>query len=80
MGAYLNAPKTDKATISKENNIYKVVASEMQGWRVSMEDAHAVHLDSEFACLGVFDGHGGKEVALWVGDHIVDTLLRNVSF
>ena len=42
-------------------------ACAMQGWRCGMEDAHVafeVKDDSNNACLyGVFDGHGGKEVA-----------------
>lgn len=41
----------------------------MQGWRVSMEDAHTVlptlpggdHSDTSY--FGVFDGHGGRKVA-----------------
>ena len=40
----------------------------MQGWRCGMEDAH-IALDlhgkdgEEISVYGVFDGHGGKEVA-----------------
>ena len=45
-----------------------------------MEDAHCVHLEGTFACVGVFDGHGGKEVALWVGEKIVKELKVNSSF
>lgn len=41
----------------------------MQGWRLNMEDAHisnANYLDSnEKALFGVFDGHGGREVAIY---------------
>lgn len=39
----------------------------MQGWRKSMEDAHITSLDlgdkTDTAMFGVFDGHGGSEVA-----------------
>ena len=80
MGAYLSTPKTEKQTDLEENEHYKVVASGMQGWRTGMEDAHCVHLDGTFACVGVFDGHGGKEVALYVGKTIVSELLKNASF
>jgi serine/threonine protein phosphatase PrpC len=45
-----------------------------------MEDSHVVHLDNDFICLGVFDGHGGKEVARWVGSNIVENLLKSESF
>ncbi|EIW73107.1 hypothetical protein TREMEDRAFT_25513, partial [Tremella mesenterica DSM 1558] len=52
--------------------------SDMQGWRISMEDSHSVHLylppadggapPSEGpALLGVFDGHGGSTVAKFTG-------------
>lgn len=43
----------------------------MQGWRRSMEDSHIAHLnmDSGNALFGVFDGHGGQEVALYVKKH-----------
>jgi serine/threonine protein phosphatase PrpC len=41
----------------------------MQGWRLNMEDAHisnANYLDSnDKALFGVFDGHGGREVAIY---------------
>lgn len=37
----------------------------MQGWRCGMEDAHIAFQvkDDEAMIFGVFDGHGGKEVA-----------------
>ena len=74
MGAYLSTPKKEKSTDVMENEHYIVASSGMQGWRVSMEDAHCVHLEGKFACVGVFDGHGGKEVALYVGEYIVKEL------
>lgn len=46
-------------------------ASEMQGWRISMEDAKLtnINLDDNTQLFGVFDGHGGKEVAIFVERH-----------
>lgn len=44
----------------------KYGASGMQGWRKGMEDAHITHVDlipGEVSIYGVFDGHGGQEVA-----------------
>jgi serine/threonine protein phosphatase PrpC len=55
----------------------------MQGWRKSMEDAHVTHLDvieGEVSVFGVFDGHGGCEVAHYVEHHLVDELKKNESF
>lgn len=55
----------------------------MQGWRKSMEDAHVTALDvieGEVSVFGVFDGHGGCEVAHFVENHLVDELKKNESF
>lgn len=48
-----------------------------------MEDAHVTSLDvieGEVSVFGVFDGHGGCEVAQFVGNHIVDELKKNENF
>lgn len=55
----------------------------MQGWRKTMEDAHVTALDvieGEVSVFGVFDGHGGCEVAHFVENHLVDELKKNESF
>jgi protein phosphatase 1G len=55
----------------------------MQGWRKSMEDAHITALDiieGEVSLFGVFDGHGGQEVAIFVENHFVDELKKNENF
>ena len=55
----------------------------MQGWRKSMEDAHVTALDvidGELSVFGVFDGHGGTEVARYVEIHLVDELKKNDNF
>jgi protein phosphatase 1G len=39
-----------------------------------MEDSHLMELQENSAFLGVFDGHGGKEVAIYAGKHFVDVL------
>lgn len=56
MGQTLSEPVTAKETASVEDSRVKVGASSMQGWRVSMEDAHT-HLlqlpeDSEAMFMG----------------------------
>ena len=48
-----------------------------------MEDAHVTHLDvieNEVSVFGVFDGHGGSEVARFVEIHLVDELRKNENF
>ncbi len=65
MGIYLGKPNTSKETLCGENDYYEYATSCMQGWRVSMEDAHIAALDIEkdTHLFAIFDGHGGKEVA-----------------
>lgn len=56
----------------------------MQGWRRTMEDAHLVALDqgpeSQTHIFGVFDGHGGREVALFCKNHFPKIFLSNSSY
>ena len=70
--------------------------SAMQGWRISMEDAHAAVLDlqaedadTEFKAasvddrlsfFGVYDGHGGDKVALFAGENIHKILAKQEAF
>ena len=68
MGAYLDNPVKDKNPEPGFNSKFSWGACAMQGWRVSMEDAHICHEfdlpDKQMGMVfGVFDGHGGKEVA-----------------
>eukprot|EP00359_Climacostomum_virens_P002702 CAMPEP_0204905606 /NCGR_PEP_ID=MMETSP1397-20131031/5513_1 /ASSEMBLY_ACC=CAM_ASM_000891 /TAXON_ID=49980 /ORGANISM="Climacostomum Climacostomum virens, Strain Stock W-24" /LENGTH=261 /DNA_ID=CAMNT_0052074503 /DNA_START=98 /DNA_END=883 /DNA_ORIENTATION=+ len=45
-----------------------------------MEDAKITYLSEEFNLFGVFDGHGGHEVAQFVERHFVNNLEKNASF
>lgn len=52
-------------------------ASEMQGWRNGMEDAHILETNikgEDISIFGVFDGHGGKEVAKFVERHYINEI------
>ena len=80
MGAYRSTPLTDKATETDSNPKYTVAASTMQGWRMTQEDAHVMKINDNEAFLGVFDGHGGKEVAIYAAKHILDVLGSNANF
>lgn len=54
--------------------------SSMQGWRVTMEDAHSHVLPmrehEELSFFGVFDGHGGDLAAKFAAKHVL-TYIRN---
>ena len=68
----------------------------MQGWRISMEDAHAAVLDlqvetadqdfkassedTRLSFFGVYDGHGGDKVALFSGENIHKIIAKQDSF
>ena len=47
-----------------------------------MEDAHCHWYDanSDTALFGVFDGHGGKGVSLWVAERLPKLLEQNARF
>lgn len=53
----------------------------MQGWRKTMEDAHICDISQgeggRFQVFGVFDGHGGREIAQFVKEHFTKELLSN---
>lgn len=75
MGAFLDSPITDKNSEVGSNEICSWGACSMQGWRTDMEDAHvakSITLPSGKTGLlfGVFDGHGGKDVAKYVEDNL----------
>jgi len=68
----------------------------MQGWRISMEDAHATILDLQIedpkqdfkaagadfrlSFFGVYDGHGGDKVALFAGENIHKIVTKQDAF
>ena len=68
---YLSSPSKEKETKDGENDILRFGMSCMQGWRMNMEDAHIseANFDDGICLFGVFDGHGGSEVAEYVGDN-----------
>ena len=67
MGAYLSTPITSKETFEGISETVQFGGGSMQGWRRTMEDAHIAQTDLahdlDCSIFGVFDGHGGAEVA-----------------
>ena len=94
MGTYLSTPVTDKCEESGDSlECPDVPCSwgvvDMQGWRKSMEDAHVAITDiplskedgkSDAKVFGVFDGHGGPEVARFCGLYLVSVLTQQQSW
>ena len=84
MGVFLAVPIKDKITEEGENSTLKYASCGMQGWRKKMEDSHIADLkvggNNNIHVFGVFDGHGGKEVAQWVKKKFSDELAKNKNF
>jgi protein phosphatase 1G len=82
MGPYLGTPNKEKESENGENDVCKWGATSMQGWRKSQEDAHIARTDlpDGVCCFGVFDGHGGKEVSIYVKEKFVEELVKLEEF
>lgn len=82
MGAYLSQPNTDKTSSDGGNNNVSYGFSAMQGWRVSMEDAHNCipDFDVDTAMFSVYDGHGGEEVALYCSKYLPDIIKEQKAY
>jgi protein phosphatase 1G len=87
--ALLAQPKVEKETEGATNGTISWGACSMQGWRRSMEDAHAGVLDMAVGSsagqggvhfFAVYDGHGGSEVATYCGRHLHSELLQHDEF
>ncbi|GFR51558.1 hypothetical protein Agub_g13978 [Astrephomene gubernaculifera] len=84
MGAYLSSPITDKETFEGDGHGLRFGGGAMQGWRRTMEDAHLAEVnvanDPNVAVFGVFDGHGGAEVAKFCQKYMTTELQRLEEF
>jgi len=85
MGQTLSEPITSKESSSLCNAQVKVGSSCMQGWRVSMEDAHCHILslspeDPDASYYGVFDGHGGAKVAAFCANNLHRYIVRREEY
>lgn len=84
MGSYLSEPVTTKESDAGESQALEWGACAMQGWRTEMEDAHVAisNLGGEhegLSLFGVFDGHGGKEVAAFCREHLPTEFRRHLT-
>lgn len=85
MGTYLSTPVTDKCEEEGELlNCPNVPLAwgvvDMQGWRKSMEDAHVATTLEQYKVFGVFDGHGGPEVARLCQLYLVSVLTQQPTW
>lgn len=79
---FLARPLTVKTTLTDNNLKLIFWKSEMQGWRITMEDSFVADLtyaeDSSLFCI--FDGHGGDEVARFCASHFPVEFKLNKQF
>lgn len=83
MGAYRSQPEVAKHSEDVSYKTLDIGMSGMQGWRMSMEDAVCClpNFDEKGTSLfGVFDGHGGKEVADYVAANLHRFLMDTEAF
>ncbi|KAK4521609.1 uncharacterized protein ATC70_004138 [Mucor velutinosus] len=83
MGQTLSEPITEKTTTQEVNSKYFYGCSHMQGWRLTMEDAHTTLLklgDTNASFFGVFDGHGGSTIAQYTGQTLYKKVLESKHF
>lgn len=84
MGQTLSQPITEKHSSSGADDRYLYAVSEMQGWRISMEDAHTTVLrlsdDDANSFFAVYDGHGGSTVARYSGRNVHRRLITEESY
>lgn len=87
MGQILSNPVIDKEHHSGADLLTAFGLCAMQGWRMSMEDAHIVEPnilseseDDHVAFYSIFDGHGGSAVAQFCGAKMVSILSLEESF
>lgn len=96
MGQTLSEPVVEKTSSEGQDECVIYGVSAMQGWRISMEDAHAAVLDlhakylspsgqptdpaKRLSFFGVYDGHGGDKVAQFAGENVHKIVARQESF
>lgn len=77
MGNTLPKPVTSLAVKRFGGASFRVGLAEMNGWRLSMEDAHVVLMQASWGFFGVFDGHGGSQCSKFVARRFVEELRRS---
>ena len=84
MGEKLDKP--NKKTTSKDdsNEDLEFGMCSVQGWRKSMEDTYLIDTnigpDKNLHLFGIFDGHGGIEVANFISENFTQTFISNENF
>lgn len=72
MGQLMSHPVQEKTLDYHPRQSLSYAIGLMQGYRMSMEDAHSVKVnaDESVAVFGVYDGHGGRQSADFVSERL----------
>lgn len=72
MGQLLSHPIEEKELDYKSYTNLTYCIRSMQGYRMTMEDAHDVKINEHenLAVFGIFDGHGGKNCSQYLAEHL----------
>lgn len=83
----LDSPVVDKESeglsLSSAGEPLMAGVCSVQGWRTTMEDCYLcldIPMVPNHALLGIFDGHAGKETALFVMENLLSFLESNLSW
>jgi len=83
MGAHLSEPIREHVVEDDCDDEIRVGVSSMQGWRNSMEDSHCYDLNvggNKHKLFAVFDGHGGREVAMFAAKELSRVLVESPEY
>lgn len=77
----MSKPVEEKTIEHQSHELLTYCIGSMQGYRMSMEDAHDVKLreDESVAVFGVFDGHGGKQCSIYLSQHLPRMIFRRLK-
>lgn len=80
--SFLAHPKTHVDIEEGSGFRYVFTVANCQGWRSTQEDAHLTEasFQEKTSLFGVFDGHGGPEVAQFVANHFAEYLAKNTNY
>lgn len=81
MGQLLSHPIQEKQLDYHPNASMSYAVGSMQGYRMTMEDAHSVKFneDESLAVFGVFDGHGGRASADYVSENLPSMIFKRLN-